>query len=161
MSNLYVVDLALNLRASVPSAVVADLRWHLGIKIDENGEDRSSETGDRFPLLAARGAAVRIGGVLVDELVQAAAGRVLTVRQEAHAEVMPELESLAERRVWHASTQGVFGQIRFYKDDVPELLINTVWDTGEAAAGSGGNRVRLMGEGFSILDREIPCPNPA
>lgn len=120
------VDLALNLRASVPSAVVADLRWHLGIKIDENAEEnRSSETGDRFPLLAARGAAVRIGGVLVGELVQTAAGWALTVRQEVHAEVMPELESLAERLVWHAGTQGVIGQIRFYEDDVPELLINT------------------------------------
>lgn len=125
MSDLYVVDLALNLRASVPSAVVADLRWHLGIKIDENAEDRSSERGDRFPLLAARGAAVRIGGVLVGELVQTAAGWALTVRQEVHAEVIPELESLAERLVWHASTQGVIGQIRFYEDYVPELLINT------------------------------------
>lgn len=30
MSDLYAVDLALNLRDSVPPAVLADLRWHLG-----------------------------------------------------------------------------------------------------------------------------------
>ena len=124
---MYAVDLALDLRASVPSAVFADLRWHLGLEAGE-GEDGAGDSdrdmGDMFPLLAARGPAVRIGGVLVGELVRTAGGWSLTVRQEVHAEVLPELEALAERLAWNAGTEGVIGQIRFYEDDVPDLLIN-------------------------------------
>ncbi|MFD4949534.1 hypothetical protein ACFVYE_47045 [Streptomyces sp. NPDC058239] len=143
MSDVYAVDIALDLRASVPSAVLADLRWHLGIEDSADGpaDDMTDEIGDMFPLLAARGPAVRIGGVLVGELVPTADGWSLTARQEVHAESLPELDSLAERLAWHSGTEGVIGQIRFYEEDVPDLLVNRAGElmklalapTGEAS----------------------------
>ncbi|MFE7044356.1 hypothetical protein ACFU9X_34505 [Streptomyces atratus] len=118
MSDVYAVDLALDIRASVPGSVLADLRWHLGI---EGGE--AAPTG-MYPLLAERGPAARIGGIQVGELARTDDGWSLTVRQEMHAEVIPELDSLAERLVGNSGTEGVVGQIRFYEEDVPELLVN-------------------------------------
>ncbi|WP_328888843.1 hypothetical protein [Streptomyces sp. NBC_00316] len=126
MSDVYAVDFALDLHASVPGSVLADLRWHLGIEAggEREAEDPVGETGDVFPLLAARGPAARIGGVLVGEFARTDSGWSLTARQEVHAEFLPELDSLAERLAWNSSTEGVIGHIRFYEDDVPDLLIN-------------------------------------
>ncbi|WP_405790421.1 hypothetical protein OG753_26710 [Streptomyces sp. NBC_00029] len=119
MSDLYAVDLALNLRDSVPHTVLADLRWHLG------EEERAvDEELDMYPLLASRGPAVRIGGVRVAELARTAGGWALTVRYEIHAEVLPDFDSLVERLVRHSDTEGHIGQIRFHEEYVPELLIN-------------------------------------
>ncbi|MER5357459.1 hypothetical protein [Streptomyces sp. NPDC002785] len=118
MSDVYVVDFALDIRASAPGAVLADLRWHLGI---EDGEDAPTGT---YPLLAARGPAARIGGVQVGELAGTADGWSLTARQEVHAELIPELDSLVERLAWNSGTEGVIGQIRFYEEDVPDLLLS-------------------------------------
>ncbi|WP_327242610.1 hypothetical protein [Streptomyces sp. NBC_01320] len=131
MADLYAVDLALNLGASVPKAVLADLRWHLGMS-DGGAEDGAGgdeevpgdALDDRFPLLAGRGPAARVGGVLVGELAPTAGGWCLTARQEVHAELLPELDSLAERLVWNSVTEGVVGQVRFYEDHVPELWVN-------------------------------------
>jgi hypothetical protein len=124
MSDMYAVDLALDLRASVPGTVLADLRWHLGIQAGESDERAGADTGGMTPLLAARGPAVRIGGVLVGEFARTGRGWSLTARQEVHAEFLSELDSLAERLVRSSSTEGVIGQIRFYEEDVPDLLIN-------------------------------------
>ncbi|MET7490798.1 hypothetical protein [Streptomyces sp900116325] len=126
MSDVYAVDFALDLQASVPSSVLADLRWHLGIEAagESGADDPGGERGDVVPLLAARGPAARIGGVLVGEFTWTAGGWSLTARQEVHAELLPELDSLAERLAWNSSTEGVIGQIRFYEEDVPDLLIN-------------------------------------
>jgi hypothetical protein len=128
MSDMYAVDLALDLRASVPGTVLADLRWHLGIQLGiqagESDERAGADTGGMTPLLAARGPAVRIGGVLVGEFARTGCGWSLTARQEVHAEFLSELDSLAERLVRSSSTEGVIGQIRFYEEDVPDLLIN-------------------------------------
>ncbi|MET4642624.1 hypothetical protein ABID95_002351 [Streptomyces atratus] len=126
MSDVYAVDFALDLKASVPSSVLADLRWHLGIEAagESGAQAPDGETGDVVPLLAARGPAARIGGVLVGEFAPTAGGWSLTARQEVHAEFLPELDSLAERLAWNSSTEGVIGHIRFYEEDVPDLLIN-------------------------------------
>ncbi|MEU9144753.1 hypothetical protein [Streptomyces sp. NPDC048349] len=119
MSDLYAVDLALDLRDSVPPSLLADLRWHLGEE-----EREADEELDAYPLLASRGPAVRIGGVRVGELVRTGNGWALTVRYEIHTEVMPDFDSLVERLAWHSDTEGPIGQVRFYEDDVPEMLIN-------------------------------------
>ncbi|MFF1839553.1 hypothetical protein ACFVXE_36100 [Streptomyces sp. NPDC058231] len=58
------------------------------------------------------------------ELVRTAGGWSLTARQEVHAELLPELDSPAERLAWHSSTEEVIGHIRLYEEDVPDLLIN-------------------------------------
>jgi hypothetical protein len=119
---VFAVDLALDLSPTVPSAVLADLRRHLGVV--DRGEEMADDMYDLVPLLAARGPAVRIGGVLTGELVQGTDRWSLTTRQEVHAELLPELDSLAERLAFNARTDGVIGQIRFYEDDVPDLLVN-------------------------------------
>ncbi|MFE9723667.1 hypothetical protein ACFYQ5_08740 [Streptomyces sp. NPDC005794] len=141
MSDVYAVDLALNLQASVSSAVLADLRWHLGIEAGENDERGRADTGDMTPLLAARGPAARIGGVLVGVCTRTDGGWSLTARQEVHAEFLAELDSLVERLAWNSSTEGVIGQIRFHEEDVPDLLVSR---SGELV------RVRLAHEGRTL-----------
>ncbi|MFY4723435.1 hypothetical protein [Streptomyces sp. LaBMicrA B280] len=122
MSDVFAMDLALDLSSSVPNALLDDLRWHLGLRDDEN--DAVDEMAVPEPLLAARGPAARIGGLLTGELVRAGSRWSLTARQEVHAELLPELESLIECLAFHATTDGVIGQIRFYEDDIPEMLLN-------------------------------------
>lgn len=117
---MYAVDLALDLRASVPGAVMDELRRHLGILPD--GQD--DEPDGPVPLLAERGPAMRVGGLLVGEVARTGDGWALTARQEVHAELLPDLDALLERLARHCGTEGVIGQIRFYEDHVPELLIN-------------------------------------
>lgn len=119
MGDLYVVDVSLDLPDSVPDAVLSDLRWHLGLT------GTAGDIGiDEFPVWSARGAATRIGGVLIGELVQGPAGWSLTIRQEVHEERLSEVESLIDRLARHSNTQGVIGQIRFFEDYTPDLLIN-------------------------------------
>ncbi|NDK27552.1 hypothetical protein FSY75_24450 [Streptomyces sp. TR1341] len=122
MSDVFAVDLALDLSPAMPNAVLDDLRWHLGLLA--GGSAAADEIADLEPLLAARGPAARIGGLLTGELVRAGDHWTLTARQEVHAELLRELESLAERLAFHATTEGVIGQVRFYEDEVPEMLVN-------------------------------------
>ncbi|MFJ8859667.1 hypothetical protein ACIRD8_14660 [Streptomyces sp. NPDC102451] len=134
MGDMYAVELSLNLRATVPSAVVDELVWHLGTpagtgagRAEGAADTPAGElTGpdDAFPLLAERGPAARIGGLLVGELHRTDGGWALTARQEVHAECLPDLGPLLEQLARHSGTEGVIGQIRFYEDHVPELLIS-------------------------------------
>ncbi|UOB10465.1 hypothetical protein MQE23_15940 [Streptomyces sp. HP-A2021] len=48
----------------------------------------------------------------------------LTARQEIHAELLAELVALADMLAFNAKIEGVIGQVRFYEDDIPELLVN-------------------------------------
>lgn len=134
MGDIYAVDLALNLRATVPDALVDELRWHLGTAPGAGGGPSGATAGgpaeevalvdDVFPLLAERGPAARIGGLLTGELHRTGAAWILTTRQEVHAESLPDLDPLLEQLARHSGTEGVIGQIRFYEDHVPELLIS-------------------------------------
>ncbi|NXY93861.1 hypothetical protein HYE82_05520 [Streptomyces sp. BR123] len=119
MADLYALDLALDLRESVPDPVLAVLRRHLG-----EGEPTSDDGFDMYPLLAERGPAYRIGGVCVAELARTETGWSLTARQEVHAELMPDVDALVELLAAHSDTVGVIGQLRWYEDYVLELLIN-------------------------------------
>ncbi|POX41710.1 hypothetical protein C3486_08515 [Streptomyces sp. Ru73] len=122
MGDLYVVDVSLDLRPSVPEAILDDLRWQLGLT---GSEEESEDAGaDEYPVWTGRGPARRIGGVEVGELVQGPNGWAVTVRQEVHAEMMPEVEALIDRLAHHSDTAGVIGQIRFFEDELPELLLN-------------------------------------
>ncbi|WP_327269464.1 hypothetical protein OG233_20515 [Streptomyces sp. NBC_01218] len=123
MSDVYAVDFSLDLDASVPIPVLTDLQWHLGVRAD-GAEYGESGVAGAYPLLAERGPAARIGGVLVGELVRTAGGWSLTARQEVHAESLPDLDSLAERLARHSRTPGTIGHLRFYEDEHPELLVN-------------------------------------
>jgi hypothetical protein len=127
MSDMFAVDLALDLSHTVPSAVLDTLRWHLGFNATNPGADAAEkdvEMPDAVPLLSDRGPAARIGGVLTGELLDGAGHWSLTARQEIHAELLPELDSLVAMLAYNAKTEGVIGQVRFYEEDVPELLIN-------------------------------------
>ncbi|MFC8224514.1 hypothetical protein [Streptomyces sp. NPDC057287] len=134
MGDMYAVDLALNLRTTVPGAFVDELRWHLGTTCGAGSGPSGATAGgpagevavsdDVFPLLAERGPAARIGGLLTGELHRAGAGWALTARQEVHAESLTDLDPLLEQLARHSATEGVIGQIRFYEDHVPELLIS-------------------------------------
>ncbi|WP_327175921.1 hypothetical protein OG599_11695 [Streptomyces sp. NBC_01335] len=123
MSDMYAVDFCLDLKDSVPIPVLTDLQWHLGVRAD-GAEYGESGAAGAYPLLAGRGPAARVGGVLVGELVRTPAGWSLTTRQEVHAESLPDLESLAERLARHSRTEGAVGTLRFYEDDLPVLLVN-------------------------------------
>ncbi|MEU1144126.1 hypothetical protein ACFYO9_14140 [Streptomyces sp. NPDC005863] len=120
MSDVYALDLAFDLSGSTPAALIDDLCWHLGIS---SGRSRD-ETEDEWPLLAARGTGLYIGGTLVNELTHADDSWHLTVRQEVHEESLPEVISLLRRLVAFAGSEGIVGQIRFYEDEAPELLLN-------------------------------------
>ncbi|MFJ4980355.1 hypothetical protein ACIP6X_34415 [Streptomyces coeruleorubidus] len=117
MSDLYELQLHLNMPDSLPAHDLALLRWHLG----EGGEE--SQEPDGYPLLSARGPAARIGGTLVGDLARSARGWALTVRQEVHPD---EFERLRELVTWIAartSTYGTIGYLRFLEQDVPDVLI--------------------------------------
>ncbi|GAA0918664.1 hypothetical protein [Streptomyces thermoalcalitolerans] len=124
MSDLFAVDLALDLSPTVPAAVLDVLRRHLGLDTESGESDMGDEMSDFVPLLSCRGPAKRIGGVLTGELVQGDSHWSLTARQEIHAELLPDLEELVEMLARNARTEGVIGQVRFYEDDIPELLIS-------------------------------------
>ncbi|GEC07205.1 hypothetical protein SSP24_48600 [Streptomyces spinoverrucosus] len=119
MADMFAVDLALDLSPALPGAVLDTLRWHLGL----GGTEPVDASPDPFPLLADRGPAAKIGGVLTGELHQAAEHWSLTARQEIHAELLSDLEPLLEMLAAHARWDGVIGQVRFYEEDVPELLV--------------------------------------
>ncbi|KFG10500.1 MULTISPECIES: hypothetical protein [Streptomyces] len=121
MADIYAVDVSMNLAATLPDAVLSELRRHLG---HEGTDDGVADDCDDHPVWAARGPARRIGGVLIGELVRTDRGWALAVRQEVHAETMPQVDSLIEVLASHSTTEGAIGQIRFYEDEIPDLLLN-------------------------------------
>ncbi|CAL9298289.1 hypothetical protein [Streptomyces sp. SudanB52_2052] len=123
MSDVFAVDLALDLSPTVPEAVLAHLRLHMeGDSTDDDNDE--ADWPDFVPLLADRGPATHIGGLLTGHLHQGPTHWSLTARQEIHAELLPDLVALAEMLAFNARTDGVIGQVRFYEDEIPELLIN-------------------------------------
>ncbi|MEU0202746.1 MULTISPECIES: hypothetical protein [unclassified Streptomyces] len=124
MSDLYAVDLALDLSPTAPEAVLAHLRRHLEADTADDDNDEA-DWPDFVPLLADRGPASRIGGLLTGELIRGASHWSLTARQEIHAELLPDLVALAEMLAFNARIDGVIGQVRFYENDIPELLVSS------------------------------------
>jgi hypothetical protein len=125
MADLFAVDLALDLSPTTPASVIEQLRRHLDAGSAEEPDDDCEVWAPGFtPLLAERGPAWRIGGVLTGELVRGEDRWSLTARQEIHAELRPELDELAEMLAHHARTPGVIGQVRWYEDHFPELLVS-------------------------------------
>ncbi|MFI6056188.1 hypothetical protein ACIBCO_39755 [Streptomyces violascens] len=126
MSDIYAFDLALDLRETIPEDVLGVVQWHLGLGPEEApGGDLSDDSNlDAFPLWSDRGAAHRIGGVLLGELIHGARGWALTVRQEIHSEDLPELKGLVEQLARHSAPDGLIGQIRFHESELPDVLIN-------------------------------------
>ncbi|MFC4961958.1 hypothetical protein ACFPFX_37330 [Streptomyces mauvecolor] len=126
MSDIYAFDLALDLRAESSQEVLDLVQWHLGLDSEQvPGGDLSDDSNlDAFPLWSGRGAAHRIGGVLLGGLVHGTRGWALTVRQEIHSEDLPELKELVEQLARHSVSDGLIGQIRFPESELPDVLFN-------------------------------------
>ncbi|PWK74698.1 hypothetical protein BCL76_101432 [Streptomyces sp. CG 926] len=109
MADLYALDLAFDLLDSTPDAVLAEVRRQL-----------TSPDG----LLAPRGPAWRVGGMLVGEFGPAERGGwALTVRQEVHEEQLPEVEDLLLVLAPHVRPPGPLGRLRHYENEAPDLLV--------------------------------------
>lgn len=115
MADIYELQLSLDFPESLAADELVFLRRHLG-----EGE---RQRGDEHPLLADRGAATRIGGVLVGELCFGERGWALTARQEVHPDEFDDLRSLVSRLGALTSSVGVIGYLRFYEEWIPDLLI--------------------------------------
>jgi hypothetical protein len=118
MSDLYELQLILDLPSSLPAADLTLLRWHL---LGESGQE--PQDPDAYPLLSARGPAQRIGGTLVGDLAHSERGWALTARQEVHPDEFDQLRELVEWLARRTSTFGTIGYLRFLEHDVPDLLI--------------------------------------
>ncbi|MFD3546043.1 hypothetical protein ACFWUW_10565 [Streptomyces sp. NPDC058655] len=125
MADLYALDLALDLAEGTPEAVLAEVRRHLAPLADDDG-DGDGDGGpydEPYPLLAGRGPARRVGGVLVGEFLPAdRGGWALTARQELHEEELPGLEDFLAVLAPHVRPPGPVGWIRHYEHEVPDLL---------------------------------------
>ncbi|MFI1649844.1 hypothetical protein ACH4XT_23265 [Streptomyces avidinii] len=109
MADLYALDLAFDLLDSTPDDVLAQVRRQL-----------ASPDG----LLAARGPAWRVGGMLVGEFAPTdRGGWALTARQEVHAEQLPDVEDLLLLLAPHIRPPGPVGRLRFYEHESPDLLV--------------------------------------
>ncbi|WP_030771075.1 hypothetical protein [Streptomyces sp. NRRL F-2664] len=147
MSDLYELLVAVDLLDGISEGEVAELQWHLGtgdqpeqlsivtafpaVVLDEGGIPAIEE--EPYPLLAGRGAASRVGGVLCSALASRAGlsrtGWSLTSRQEIHPD---EFDKVGELLVWlaerahptHLRGDGAvpIGFLRFHEAEVPEVL---------------------------------------
>ncbi|WP_370417250.1 hypothetical protein AB8O64_00950 [Streptomyces sp. QH1-20] len=147
MSDLYELMIAVDLRDEISENELAELSWHLGIgsqpehlsivtKFPVVVEDDSGAPvieDDPYPLLAGRGAASRVGGVLCSALASRAdlprKGWSLMSRQEIHPD---EFEKVGELLCWlatrahetHLLGDGAvgIGFLRFHEAQVPDVL---------------------------------------
>ncbi|MET9959655.1 hypothetical protein ABZ128_11415 [Streptomyces sp. NPDC006326] len=144
---MYELMIAVDLRDEISEQELAELSWHLGIGtqpeclsivtefqvvvVDDSGIPVIED--DPYPLLAGRGTAWRVGGVLSSALTPHVDpswnGWSLTSRQEIHPD---EFEKVGELLCWLAtrahethplgdSAVGI-GSLRFYEAEVPDVL---------------------------------------
>ncbi|MFE5627702.1 hypothetical protein ACFQ8S_37250 [Streptomyces virginiae] len=147
MSDVYELVVSVDLRDEISERELAELRWHLGLGgrperlsvvtrfpvVVWDDEGHPAIEDDPCPLLAGRGAAARVGGVLCSALESRAGlprtGWALTSRQEVHPD---EFEKLGELLRWlaarahatHLRGDGAVGVgfLRFHEAEVPEVL---------------------------------------
>jgi hypothetical protein len=153
MGDMYELLLTLDLRADITDDELAELRWQVGqgprperLPIgtdayldtyplgDPADPDCLWETATPEPVFARRGAARRMGGALVADLVgrEQADGWALTVRQEVHPDDFYQLRTLLGwlgPRSVGAQTSGVeffVGYLRFLEsvELAPLVLLN-------------------------------------
>ncbi|MFI6089562.1 hypothetical protein [Streptomyces sp. NPDC051218] len=122
MSDLYELQLALNLPDSVSDPDIALLRWHLDGSQEASQAENFQEV-EEYPLLSSTGSASRIGGALVGELQRGPCGWALAVRQEIHPDQFGELHSLLMWLAARTTTIGTIGYLRFLEADIPDVLI--------------------------------------
>lgn len=152
MADLYELVLNVDVRGDITDDELAELRWHVGqgprperLPIgtdayletfplgDPSDPDCEWETAELAPMFAQQGAAWRVGGVLVAELVgrKQPDGWALTVRQELHPDLFYQLRTLLQWVGAHAANPGAgvecfAGYLRFYETTqiMPLVLMN-------------------------------------
>ncbi|MGW9070515.1 hypothetical protein ACWGQT_13875 [Streptomyces yangpuensis] len=147
MRDMYELMIAVDLRDEISEAELAELSWHLGV--GQQPERRSIVTrfpvvvtddsgiphveDDPRPLLAGRGAAWRVGGVLCSALAIRAdlpvKGWALMSRQEIHPDEFDQVGELlrwlaARAHPTHLREDGAvgIGFLRFHEDEIPAVL---------------------------------------
>ncbi|WP_433362562.1 hypothetical protein [Streptosporangium sp. CA-115845] len=153
MGDIYELVLSVDIRADVTDDELAELRWHVGqgprperLPIgtdryvetyplgDPDDPDCEWEDAEAEPVFARRGAAWRVGGALVAELVarERSDGWALTVRQELHPGDFYRLRTLLDwlgRCSVGANAGGVesfVGYLRFHEsaEIAPLVLVD-------------------------------------
>ncbi|WP_171169124.1 hypothetical protein [Streptomyces sp. I05A-00742] len=114
MSDLYELRLDWHLRTTLPAALLAELRTHLGAG--------PAEEDDTELLLDGSGPALRIGGVLSGVVAPIPDGWALVARQEIHAEMLEDLRALLDRLAPHTAAPGVVGSLRFHEHETGDAL---------------------------------------
>ncbi|AQT71393.1 MULTISPECIES: hypothetical protein [unclassified Streptomyces] len=147
MSDVYELTIAVDLRDEISDAELAELSWHLGIGprpdrltivtafpvVVLDDSDMPVIEDDPRPLLAGRGAAWRVGGVLCSALASRAdlprKGWSLMSRQEMHPDDFDEVGELlrwlaARAHATHVREDGAVGVgfLRFHEAEIPEAL---------------------------------------
>jgi hypothetical protein len=130
MADVYETLLALNHSDDLPADDLSELRWHLGLETrefvdrdaDVDDEDYWPAVGEE-PLLTQREPAWKIGGMRLSGLVHSEQGWSLTARQECTSEDLPVLQGLLDRLAPSVTSFGPIGQLRFYEELTPNLLI--------------------------------------
>ncbi|GII01103.1 hypothetical protein [Planobispora takensis] len=151
MGDIYELVLSMDIRADITDDELAELRWHVGVGPrperlpfgtdnyldayplgDPNDPDCEWETAEPEPAFAQRGAAWKVGGALVAELVRREQpdGWSLTVRQELHPDAFYQLRTLLAwlgRSSLNAHAAGIeffVGHLRFYESvEIAPLIL--------------------------------------
>ncbi|MBC9714479.1 hypothetical protein H9Y04_18115 [Streptomyces sp. TRM66268-LWL] len=121
MSDLFELQLSLDLPSDLSDNELSSLRWHLGAEDHKPLAD--PDDPDNWPLLCYRGPATRIGGLVTGDLQHGRRGWSLTVRQEVHPDGFSLLDSLLSWLGARTTTIGTVGSLRFLEDHVPDLFI--------------------------------------
>jgi hypothetical protein len=152
VGDAYELVLGIDLRGDVTEDELTELRWHVGqgsrperLLIgtdayletyplgDPNDTNCEWETAEPAPVFGQRGAAWRVGGALIAELVRREQpdGWALTVRQELHPDAFYQLRTLLEWLGSHAVDPGhgvkcFVGYLRFHEitEITPLVLLN-------------------------------------
>ncbi|WP_327356412.1 hypothetical protein [Streptomyces sp. NBC_01304] len=120
MSDLFELQLSLDLPKSLPQDDLNFLRWHLG---QVPGEATAGLDSEAYGLLCIREPASRIGGLLLAELSRGPRGWALTARQEIHPDQFDALQTLLEWLATHTTTAGAVGSLRFLEEFVADALV--------------------------------------
>ncbi|MEU4537461.1 hypothetical protein AB0G15_21620 [Streptosporangium sp. NPDC023825] len=152
MADIYEFVLSVNIRADVTDDELAELRWHVGQGPRPErlpiGTDRYVETyplgdpddpgcewedAEAEPVFARRGAARRVGGALVAELVarERPDGWALTVRQELHPDDFYQVRTLlawlgrCSADAHAAGVESFVGYLRFHESaEIASLVLS-------------------------------------
>ncbi|MER5337903.1 hypothetical protein [Micromonospora sp. NPDC002717] len=152
MGDLYEIVLSIDLRGDLTDDEFAELRWNVGQEPrperlpigtdayretyplgDPDDPDCEWESAEPAPIFGQRGAARRVGGALIAELVERKQpdGWALTVRQELHPDMFYQLRTLLEWLGSRAVDRGdgverVVGYLRFHEttEITPLVLAN-------------------------------------